>query len=68
MTKPKAKAPPAAKAAPAKVAAKAAPAKAAAVDKHAGHTAIDSASWDEAAGHAVPFRLCSCGAKRALGG
>lgn len=38
------------------------------VDKHAGHTTLDSLSWDEANGVARPFRLCSCGAKRALEG
>lgn len=45
-------------------AAKAAPA----VDRHAGHTTIDSLSWIEAKGAPVAFRLCSCGAKRALEG
>lgn len=38
------------------------------VDKHANHVTIDQVSWSEAKGQHSAYRLCSCGAKRALEG
>lgn len=38
------------------------------VDRHAAHVQLDSIAWNEAKGEAVPFRLCSCGARRAAEG